>query len=55
MSSLQMYEDAMRGVHAHLISRTRSNMTYTSELVPENDTNGDVYVPIPFLPELRLI
>jgi hypothetical protein len=30
------------------MSRTRSNMTYTSELVPERDSNGDVYVAIPF-------
>jgi len=43
MALLQMYEDAMRGVHAHLISKTRSNMTYTSELVPEHRSNGDVY------------
>jgi len=40
---LKMYEDAMRGVHAHLISRTQSNMTYTSELVPENKPGGEVY------------
>jgi len=39
---LDMYEDAMRGIHSHLISRTRSNMTYTSELIPENKPNGDV-------------
>jgi len=44
MNLLQIYEDAMRGVHAHLISRTRSNMTYTSELVPERGRGGDVYV-----------
>ena len=47
-----MYEDAMRGVHAHLISRTRTNMTYTSELVPEKDPDGDVYVTVPFPLEL---
>ena len=44
MVPLQMYEDAMRGIHTHLISRTRSNVTYTSELVPEHDANGEVYV-----------
>ena len=38
-----MYEDAMRGVHTHLVSRTQSNMTYTSELVPENKPGGEVY------------
>jgi len=37
-----MYEDAMRGVHAHLIFRTRLNMTYTS-------------VAVSFPLELRLI
>ena len=41
-----MYDDAMRGIHAHLITRTRSNETYTSELIPEHHSNGDVYVPI---------
>ncbi|KAF9787128.1 glycoside hydrolase [Thelephora terrestris] len=39
---LDMYDDAMRGVHAHLVSRTQSNMTYTSELIPEHHSNGDV-------------
>lgn len=47
----------MRGIHAHLISRTRSNMTYTSELVPERRAGGEVYVatsfPVPS--ESRLI
>lgn len=51
-----MYEDAMRGIHAHLISRTRSNVTYTSELVPEHDPNGEVYAaPRPLINELQLI
>lgn len=36
----------MRGIHAHLISRTRSNMTYTSELVPKHGPDGDVYVVV---------
>ena len=46
----KMYQDAMRGVHAHLISRTRSNMTYTSELVLERKPDGEVYVvPHPLL------
>jgi len=44
MGILKMYEDAMRGVHTHLVSRTQSNMTYTSELVPENKPGGEVYV-----------
>ena len=48
ISLLQMYDDAMRGVHAHIISRSRSNMTYTSELIPEHHPNGDVYVPVLF-------
>jgi len=39
---LDMYEDAMRGVHAHLISKTQSNMTYTSELIPRKRGDGDV-------------
>jgi len=39
-----MYEDAMRGIHAHLVSKTYSNMTYTSELVPEKKPDGEVYV-----------
>ena len=43
MAILKMYEDAMRGVHTHLVSRTQSNMTYTSELVPENKPGGEVY------------
>ena len=38
----------MRDIHAHLISRTRSNMTYTSELVPEHSGGGEVYVATPF-------
>jgi len=38
----------MRGVHAHLISRTQSNMTYTSELVPKRGSGGDVYVVVSF-------
>jgi len=44
MTTLKMYEDAMRGVHAHLVSRTHSNMTYTSELVPEKKPDGEVCV-----------
>ena len=36
----------MRGVHEHLISRTQSNVTYTSELVPKKDPTGDVYVAV---------
>ena len=38
----------MRGVHAHLISRTQSNVTFTSELIPEHHPNGDVYGLVPF-------
>lgn len=39
---LDMYDDAMRGIHAHLISKTQSNMTYTSELVPGRQPNGEI-------------
>jgi len=38
----------MRGIHTHLISRTQSNMTYTSELVPKRGSGGDVYVTVSF-------
>ena len=43
MVTPKLYEDAMRGIHAHLISRTRSNVTYTSELVLEYDDKGEMY------------
>ena len=39
----------MRDVHAHLISRTRSDMIYTSELLPERRSGGDTYVVVSFL------
>ena len=33
----------MSGIRTHLVSKTQSNMTYTSELVPEKKPNGEVY------------
>ncbi|KAH9486193.1 Mannosyl-oligosaccharide 1,2-alpha-mannosidase [Psilocybe cubensis] len=40
---LEMYEDAMDAVHNHLLRKSMGNqMTYTSELVPEDDENGDL-------------
>lgn len=41
-----MYEDAMDAIHNHLLQKSMGNkMTYTSELIPEDDENGDLYVP----------
>ncbi|KAJ3489749.1 hypothetical protein NLI96_g1889 [Meripilus lineatus] len=38
-----MYDDAMNGVHAHLIQKSpRTRMTYTSELIPERTPTGEI-------------
>ncbi|KAG6860344.1 hypothetical protein C0995_012457 [Termitomyces sp. Mi166 len=38
-----MYDDAMTGIHNHLIQKsTKSKMTYTAELVPEQDRTGQI-------------
>ena len=49
MAPFQMYEDGMRGAHAHLIMRIRSNVTHTSKLVFEHDPNGGMYTTVSFL------
>jgi len=38
-----MYDDAMKGVHDHLIKQTpRKHLTYTSELIPERNNQGQI-------------
>ncbi|KAF5385358.1 hypothetical protein D9615_001018 [Tricholomella constricta] len=38
-----MYDDAMAAIHNHLIQKsTKSKMTYTAELIPEEDASGEV-------------
>jgi hypothetical protein len=41
---LQMYEDAVQGIHDHLVQKSiHSGLTYTAELIPERssaDTGG---------------
>ncbi|KNZ82220.1 Mannosyl-oligosaccharide 1,2-alpha-mannosidase MNS3 [Termitomyces sp. J132] len=38
-----MYDDAMTGIHNHLIQKgTKSKMTYTAELVPEQDRTREI-------------
>ncbi|KAG5639666.1 hypothetical protein H0H81_008827 [Sphagnurus paluster] len=38
-----MYEDAMSAIHSHLIQQsTNSKMTYTAELIPEENAFGEV-------------
>lgn len=49
-----MYEDAMDAVHNHLIQKSMGNkMTYTSELIPEDDENGDLYVSEPLMSQIH--
>ncbi|KAF8195091.1 glycoside hydrolase [Pholiota molesta] len=39
----QMYDDAMDGIHNHLVQKSMGNkMTYTSELVAENGPQGEL-------------
>ena len=41
-----MYNAAMDGIHNHLISKGQmSQLTYTSELIPERNAMGQMYVP----------
>ncbi|TCD70096.1 mannosyl-oligosaccharide alpha-1,2-mannosidase [Steccherinum ochraceum] len=38
-----MYDDAMNGVQAHLISKSyKAGLTYTSELIPERNSQGEI-------------
>ena len=38
-----MYDDAMQAVHTYLLQKSMGNqMTYTSELIPENGANGEL-------------
>jgi mannosyl-oligosaccharide alpha-1,2-mannosidase len=40
-----MYEDAMRSIHDTLIRKSlRKKLTYTAELIPERQYNGEMYV-----------
>ena len=45
-----MYDDAVQAIHDHLIQKSMtSGLTYTSELIPERDRTGQMYVPLPAL------
>lgn len=40
-----MYDDAMDAVHNHLVHKsTNTRMTYTSELIPEQNAHEEMYV-----------
>ncbi|OBZ68634.1 Mannosyl-oligosaccharide 1,2-alpha-mannosidase [Grifola frondosa] len=42
---VQMYDDAINGVQAHLIQKSRNaRLTYTSELIPERNAAGEMSV-----------
>ena len=46
-----MYDDAVQAIHDHLIQKSMtSGLTYTSELIPERDPTGQMYVFPPASP-----
>jgi mannosyl-oligosaccharide alpha-1,2-mannosidase len=43
--SIQMYDDTMTAIHSHLIQQSfKTKMTYTCELIPERNRQGEMYV-----------
>ena len=46
-----MYHGAIDGIHAHLIKKSEfARLTYTSELIPERGSSGQMYTfPSQFL------
>ena len=42
---LQMYEDAVQAIHDYLIQKSlQTELTYTAELIPERDRQGEMWV-----------
>jgi len=42
--NMQMYDDTMTAIHNYLIQQSfTTQMTYTSELVPERNQKGEMY------------
>lgn len=44
---LQMYEDAVQAIHDYLIQKSlQTELTYTAELIPERDRQGEMWVQV---------
>lgn len=43
LTERKMYDNAMGAIHEHLIQKTvNTKMTYTAELIPEQNPNGQM-------------
>jgi hypothetical protein len=51
-----MYTDAMTAIQGHLVKKTQAGgFTYTSELQPERDKNGEMYDSVSSSMALRFL